>query len=56
MRNLLSPTFTSAKIKNMFQLVDACGQQMTQYIESQIKNQLEVDHPGKKNKYYDNIK
>lgn len=47
MRNLLSPTFTSAKMRNMFHLVDACGQQMTHYIDNQIKNQMEQNYPDK---------
>lgn len=47
MRSLLTSSFTSAKIKNMFNLVDEIGQQMTQYIDDRIKAQVEQKHPGK---------
>lgn len=45
MRNTLSPVFTSSKMKSMFVLVNKCGEQMTNYLDSEMKRQVEENHP-----------
>ncbi|XP_067006627.2 cytochrome P450 6k1 [Anabrus simplex] len=43
LRAKLSPTFTSGKMKRMFQLVDECGKQLVTYLENKSENgELEV--------------
>lgn len=43
MRNTLSPTFTSTKMKFMFNLISDCAQQFTKHFEDQNFDVLEVD-------------
>lgn len=38
MRSILSPAFTSSKLKNMFVLISECGRQMTDYFLKEAKN------------------
>ncbi|KAJ9594228.1 hypothetical protein L9F63_014388 [Diploptera punctata] len=43
MRMNLSPTFTSGKMKNMFSLVEQCGQQFAKYLEETVALGSTVD-------------
>ncbi|KAL0270759.1 UNVERIFIED_CONTAM: hypothetical protein PYX00_008058 [Menopon gallinae] len=45
MRNTLSPAFTSSKMKSMFTLINKCGTQMTDYVDSVIQQQMDTGHP-----------
>ncbi|KAF5291534.1 hypothetical protein FQR65_LT01847 [Abscondita terminalis] len=43
MRSTLSPTFTSSKMKFLFNLISDCAQQFTKYFEDEKFDMLEVD-------------
>lgn len=45
MRSTLTPAFTSSKMKTMFVLVKKCGEQLTNHLDSVIKQQVEEKHP-----------
>lgn len=47
MRNILSPTFTSAKLKNMFLFVDKCANQAILHVEEKLEEQYKANHPSK---------
>lgn len=47
MRHTLSPVFTGAKMRNMFILVNKCGEQVTNYLDSEMKRQVENNHPDR---------
>lgn len=44
MRNTLSPVFTSSKMKSMFALIQNCGEQLTNHLDSEMKRQVEENH------------
>ncbi|XP_066992166.2 cytochrome P450 9e2 [Anabrus simplex] len=43
LRSTLSPAFTSSKMRNMFVFIDGCGQQLADYLQSEIDKEA----PGK---------
>ncbi|KAJ9594226.1 hypothetical protein L9F63_014386 [Diploptera punctata] len=43
MRMNLTPTFTSGKMKNMFSLVEECGQQFDKYLETSVAQSSTLD-------------
>ncbi|KAJ9594229.1 hypothetical protein L9F63_014389, partial [Diploptera punctata] len=51
MRVNLSPTFTSGKMKNMFALVEQCGQQFDKYLENSVAQSSTVDMKNATSKF-----
>lgn len=43
MRAVLSPSFTSNKMKFMFQLISECAEKFTEYFEKQSENVVDVE-------------
>lgn len=43
MRSLLSPSFTTNKIKTLFQIMDRCGKRFVEYYLNQNENLMELE-------------
>ena len=54
-RNILSPTFTSSKIKTMFKLMSECASRFAEYLSNLSEEQREMEMKSLLTKYTNNV-